>query len=315
MSKVVVISGHPNLESSNCNTQILASLEKNISDIEVRRLDQIAPNYQFDVAAEQQALLSADVVVLQFPFYWYSVPALLKKWIDDVFAYDFAYGSKGDKLQGKQLFLSFTIGGPEESYQPLGYNHFSIDELIKPLQQTAYLAGMTFHKPVYTHRMVYIPGVYNTLEEVESRANEHSERLIAAINEVTQSPQAKVSEFAKQWFAMMDALPESTDAFEALLADDFSMLMPEGEFSGVSGFRDWYQLARASFKPGAQHTLEQIGDVTEQDGCYQVQLRVRAVGETPQGDAINLLVNEDWQFSLAADGHVKLNRYQVEVLN
>lgn len=161
MSRVLVISGHPNLSESNTNKIIVESLRSHIDNIEVRQLDDLYPHYDIDVPREQQALIEADIVILQFPFYWYSVPALLKKWIDDVFCYDFAYGSRGDKLHGKDVILSFTIGGPKESYNPLGYNHFPIEQLLQPLQQTAYLSGMNFHAPIYSHGMVYIPGVYN----------------------------------------------------------------------------------------------------------------------------------------------------------
>lgn len=187
MSNVLVISGHPNLASSNTNSLILRTVEQEVANVEIRRLDTLYPDFNIDIEAEQQALLNADVVVLQFPFYWYSVPALLKKWIDEVLAYNFAYGSKGDKLKGKDLVLSFTVGGPAESYSPLGYNHFSIETLIAPLQQTAYLTQMRFHQPVYTHGMVYIPDVYNTLEEVEARAASHATRLIAAIKAINEA--------------------------------------------------------------------------------------------------------------------------------
>ncbi|MTI11805.1 NAD(P)H-dependent oxidoreductase, partial [Sansalvadorimonas verongulae] len=170
MSKVVVISGHPDLERSYTNTIILDELQKKADDIEVHKLDELYPDYQINVEAEQKALLEADAIVLQFPYYWYSVPALMKKWIDDVFSFNFAYGPEGDKLKGKHFILSLTVGGPEESYDPLGYNHFTIEETLRPLQQTAYLAGMVFQKPVYSHGMVYIPGVYNKLEDVQEKA-------------------------------------------------------------------------------------------------------------------------------------------------
>lgn len=97
--------------------------------------------------------------------------------VDEVFSYNFAYGSKGDKLKGKDFLLSVTIGGPEESYDPLGYNHFTIEQLLMPLQQTAYLAGMNYRKPIYTHGMVFIPGVYNTQEGVEAKAMQHGAEL------------------------------------------------------------------------------------------------------------------------------------------
>lgn len=45
-----------------------------------------------DVAKEQQELLWADSVILQFPLWWYSMPAIRKGWVDRVYAYGFAYG-------------------------------------------------------------------------------------------------------------------------------------------------------------------------------------------------------------------------------
>ncbi len=187
MSKVVVISGHPNLEESNANSVILDTIKAGLESLEIRRLDALYPDYNVDPETEQKALLDADVIVLQFPFHWYSVPALLKKWIDDVFTFNFAYGPEGDKLKGKHFIVSMTIGGPKESYDPLSYNHFTIEEMLKPLQQTAYLAGMSYKSPVYTHGMVYVPGVLNDLEVVQNNARQHSDRLLSQINALLHS--------------------------------------------------------------------------------------------------------------------------------
>lgn len=187
MSKVLVISGHPDLSHSFTNRVILGELEEAIAGVRVRRLDQRYPDARIDVAAEQQALLEADILVLQFPFYWYSVPALLKKWFDEVLTFNFAYGPEGDKLKGKPLLLSLTVGGPQESYRPLGYNHFTIPELLKPLEQLAYLTCMAYEPPIWSHGMVYIPEVYNTRELVEAHARDHASRLIAAIRELQQA--------------------------------------------------------------------------------------------------------------------------------
>ncbi|MGL5728817.1 MAG: NAD(P)H-dependent oxidoreductase, partial [Plesiomonas sp.] len=72
--QVLVISGHPNLATSYTNRLILEQLEQNTAHIQVRRLDRLYPDFNIDIEREQQALLAADIVVLQFPFYWYSVP-------------------------------------------------------------------------------------------------------------------------------------------------------------------------------------------------------------------------------------------------
>ena len=325
MSNVLVISGHPDLASSNTNTVILDHLSQQLAapsyNLEVRRLDTLYPDFQIDVAAEQAALVNADIIVLQFPFYWYSAPALLKKWLDDVFSYNFAYGAEGDKLKGKDFILSFTVGGPEESYQPLGYNHFSIEQLILPLQQTAYLAGMNFVAPIYTHRMVYIPGVYNTLEDVQARATAHGQRVVSQIQQLSGSIDSNVSKFVNAWFADFDLLVAPPERFTTNLSEDIKMVMPDGEFIGHQGFRDWYAIARQTFKPNCEHIVEQL-TVSEpnNDGSYVAELRVRLIADTfpesaLQGENINMLVNETWQLSLTEAGDIKISEYLVDVVN
>ena len=88
---VLIINGHPAMETSNANKAILEEVKRLLPEVEVSELQALYPNYQFDVAAEQAKLVKADVIVWQFPLNWYSVPALLKKWVDDVFAFGFAY--------------------------------------------------------------------------------------------------------------------------------------------------------------------------------------------------------------------------------
>ncbi|MEC8428782.1 MAG: NAD(P)H-dependent oxidoreductase [Pseudomonadota bacterium] len=316
MSNVVVISGHPDLQSSNTNTVILERIAQALDSVSIRHLDQLYPHYQIDVAAEQQALLDADIIILQFPFYWYSVPALLKKWIDDVFSYDFAYGSGGDKLQGKDFLLSFTIGGPEEEYNALGHNHFEIGQFLRPLQQTAYLAGMNFIKPVYTHRMIYIPDVYNELSEVQARAEEHAARLIDTVKELQNSPAQRIHQFVQKWFSDFDALEEDSTPFTKHLAVDAKLLMPEGEFIGHEGFRDWYAFARRSFKPNAQHHVKEINIDEVTSGNYKVELKIELLAETYSdsdfgGENINMLVNEVWQLSFNDNGEITIHSYVI----
>ncbi|KZN62197.1 NAD(P)H-dependent oxidoreductase [Pseudoalteromonas luteoviolacea] len=319
MSRVVVISGHPNSEGSNANSVILNELKRSVTELDVRYLDLLYPDFQIDVKAEQDALIDTDIIILQFPFYWYSIPALLKKWIDDVFAYDFAFGANGDKLKGKDLILSFTVGGPEESYDPLGYNHFTIEQLIYPLQQTAYLTGLNFNKPIYTHRMVYVEGVYNKLEDVQSRAASHAQRLIALIDELKSAPEVIIKKFIKQWFENFDVLPNDSALFTQYLSDDITLTMPEGEFIGHSGFRDWYKGARETFKPNCEHMVEQITVDKKGSQSYLVKLRVRLIAETfadskLQGEKINLLVNELWELEVRAHNEIEISQYTVEVV-
>ncbi len=85
-----------------------------------------------DVRAEIDKLLWADVLILQFPLWWFSMPAILKGWVDRVFAYGFAYGVGehsdkrwGDRygegsLAGKRAMLIVTAGGGKSTIRPAG---------------------------------------------------------------------------------------------------------------------------------------------------------------------------------------------------
>lgn len=323
MSKVLVISGHPNLDQSNANSAILQSLTKRIDDIEVRRLDTLYSNNPIDVEAEQKALLDAEVIVLQFPFYWYSVPALLKRWIDQVFTYNFAFGPEGDKLANKHFLLSISVGGPKESYGPLGYNHFSVEEFLRPLEQLAYLAKMQYHKPIYSHRMVYIECVYNTLSDVQARGDQHGKRVADAIDVLMNSPELRIKQFVTTWFGQFDQLPASSEAFLPNLSEEVVWQAPEGRFQGHAGFNDWYAWARKTFKPNCEHRVDQIDIKPDADSAkpngFIVDLRINLRADTFEssdfnGESVEVQVKERWHVHIDTEDKVIIDSYVVSPL-
>lgn len=179
--KTLIILAHPNIEQSLANKTIINTIKKNRDNVMVRNIYKLYPDFKIDSKVEQEELLKYDTIVFQYPFYWYNMPAILKHWFDIVFEYQFAYESEGDKLKGKKFQVSFTVGGPEESYKSTGYNTFEISEFLKNLEQTANLAQMEYLPPIYTYSMVYIEGVYNTSESVTERALEQSKQLLNII--------------------------------------------------------------------------------------------------------------------------------------
>ena len=179
--KTLVAVAHPNMDGGSIANRIIVDRIRSLQGVTVKDLYRECPDFRFDVAAEQKTLAEHDSIIFQFPFYWYSVPGILKEWLDQVFTYGFAYGSTGDKLKGKKFLVSTTIGGPEESYSADGYNKFTVAELLRPLESTANLTGMTYSEPLLSFNMIYIPDVYNVKEEVEERARNHAERLAAYI--------------------------------------------------------------------------------------------------------------------------------------
>lgn len=177
----LVIYAHSNPAGSRANTHIVQALSQ-LENTEVRALHTLYPDFKVDVAAEQTALEKADLVVLQFPLHWYSVPGILKTWLDSILLYGFAYG-EGRKLAGKKLLISTTVGGPKSSYHPTGHNTFTMDEFLKPLEQTAIFTGMVFQPPVVSHDMVYVPNGDNSEADIMHRADHHAHTLTSLITE------------------------------------------------------------------------------------------------------------------------------------
>jgi glutathione-regulated potassium-efflux system ancillary protein KefF len=119
--------------------------------VRVRDLYALYPDYHIDVATEQRELARAQLVVWLQPWHWYGTTPLLKLWIDEVFAFGWAYGPGGSALAGKDLWLVTSTGGSAASYHPHGTNRHFFDAFLPPYEQTAALVGMRFLPPLVLH--------------------------------------------------------------------------------------------------------------------------------------------------------------------
>jgi NAD(P)H dehydrogenase (quinone) len=109
-----------------------------------------------EVEAEIAKLESADLMIWQFPLWWFSVPGVLKGWVDKVFAFNRIYGrghfyAKG-KLRGRRALLSLTTGGSgEAAYQRGGFNG-DINGILRPIQRGMLeFVGFDVLKPQIVH--------------------------------------------------------------------------------------------------------------------------------------------------------------------
>ncbi|PJK09917.1 NAD(P)H dehydrogenase [Lysobacteraceae bacterium NML08-0793] len=181
MKNVLIISGHPNLGESVANRAILDEVAARLPQAQIRKLDALYPDWQIDIAAEQAALQQADIIVWQFPFHWYSLPALMKKWLDEVFVFGFAHG-EGAVLGGKKLMVSFTTGAPAAAYARDALMKHAIEDYCAIFESTAILCGLALQPPIYSCGVSY-----TTRASAEARAAQitqakaHAARLIAAI--------------------------------------------------------------------------------------------------------------------------------------
>ncbi|MCQ8895076.1 NAD(P)H-dependent oxidoreductase [Limnobacter humi] len=113
-----------------------------------------------DIATELALLNNADLLILNFPLYWFSLPAILKGWIDRVFLSGVVYGGRNfyDRglMRGKRAMLTFTLGGREHMFGP-GSVHGGLNDLLKPVQQGSLgYAGFEVLSPFAAYHVPYI---------------------------------------------------------------------------------------------------------------------------------------------------------------
>ena len=91
-----------------------------------------------EVEAERQKVEWCDLMIWQFPLWWFGPPGILKGWVDRVFAMGRTYGGERfyehGVFKGKRALLSVTTGGPEPAYAKGGWNG-DIHAILRPIQR------------------------------------------------------------------------------------------------------------------------------------------------------------------------------------
>ncbi len=146
MSRVLVLFAHPGQRHSKVNLA-MAKAANSVADVTFADLYGEYPTFGINIDVEQARLLAHDIIVFQFPLYWYSTPSLLKEWQDLVLEYGFAYGPGGDKLKGKRFLAVITTGGRPAAYDATVNQMHGLRTLLSPLQRSMEVCGMTFLSP------------------------------------------------------------------------------------------------------------------------------------------------------------------------
>jgi NAD(P)H dehydrogenase (quinone) len=116
------------------------------------RHDGFAP----EIMAEQEKLFRCDALILQFPLWWFGLPAILKGWVDRVFAAGgriYGGGKWYDRgvFAGKRAMCSVTIGGAPPMYSEQGLNG-PIDAILFPINHgILYFTGFAVIEPFLVH--------------------------------------------------------------------------------------------------------------------------------------------------------------------
>ncbi|MEM7749244.1 MAG: NAD(P)H-dependent oxidoreductase [Pseudomonadota bacterium] len=156
MKRVLVYYAHPGHRTSRVNRPMAEAVQAT-SDIEFLDLYRAYPRHDINVAVEQERILAADIILFQFPVFWYSTPSIIKDWQDLVLQHGFAYGAGGDRLSGKHMMLAVTAAGPEDAYKANGYQHYPLRTFLTPLEQTARLCRMHFLPPYVMYSSLKAP--------------------------------------------------------------------------------------------------------------------------------------------------------------
>lgn len=167
VKRILIIVAHPNLAMSQVNRAWIKRVQR-YPEVTIHHLYEEYTYRPINVFREQQLLLQHDRIVFQFPLYWYSTPALLKQWQDEVLSYLWSK-NEGDQLEGKELVLAISIGDPKDVFQSDG---FTIEEIMRPLQLMA-----------ISNRMIFLPiyAFYNTSNASEKEIEDSAEDYVRYI--------------------------------------------------------------------------------------------------------------------------------------
>lgn len=149
-NRILVLYAHPAHDRSRANLALRAAIE-GLAGVTLHDLYEVYPDLFVDARREQALAGGHEVLVFQHPLYWYSAPAILKAWQEEVLAPGWAYGEGGDKLHGKRFLQAVTTGGHAESYRRGGHANFTIAELLRPFEQMAHYCGMDCLPPFVLH--------------------------------------------------------------------------------------------------------------------------------------------------------------------
>lgn len=178
MSSILVVGAHPDYQNSIANRAILDEFAKLVPDAEIIKLAELYPDFQIDSAREQKRLSSAEMIIFDYPFWWYGEPSLLRRYMERVFLRGWAYGVQGRPLAGKNLVVSFTVGGSEADYQPDGPVKYIMELFLPPIIATARFTGMVYRGAIYSYDMAcYNPEDLARKAAVEAAGREQARRL------------------------------------------------------------------------------------------------------------------------------------------
>lgn len=155
--KTLIIISHPEILDSSTQAFLKATI-KGFNDVTWHSLEESYGSdlSNLDIDYEKQLLQEHDRIIFQFPLYWYSAPASLKKWQDNVLTRTFTYKEDEGLLRDKEFGIVTSIGNSLDHFQAGGFENYSLSEILIPYQALAKRSGMNFIKPLIIDQFSYM---------------------------------------------------------------------------------------------------------------------------------------------------------------
>ncbi len=170
MRKILIINGHPNLQKSLANKNIITILRDKLN-ADIHNIASKYPNFDFDIQKEQDIILEYDILFFQYPIYWCSMPGFLKEWIDKIFAINFAYGNK-HLLKNKKIVQSVTLSGENSAESRFNV----LNKMMFPIQGLAKHCKMNYYKEFVLYGMNYTKS--KSLDFFINKTYQHTQTII-----------------------------------------------------------------------------------------------------------------------------------------
>lgn len=129
--KTLILLAHPNIHQSVVHKRWLEEVKQYQNDFTVHDIYAEYPDWDINVKREQQLIEAHDELIIQFPFFWFSCPPLLKKWQDEVISGGWAFRG-GKSFQDRRVRLVVSAGMRKDAYSHAGFMSCTLDELLLP---------------------------------------------------------------------------------------------------------------------------------------------------------------------------------------
>lgn len=150
-NRVLVLFAHATPHLSRVNRR-LAEAARLVEGVYLHDLYETYPDFYIDPAREHALLAQADTLVFLFPLQWYSMPALLKEWVDVVLRDAW---SGVARTPGRQFWLATSTGAGAADFAPGARQGFA--DFLAPFQQMSAACGMQWIAPLVLHGAHDVP--------------------------------------------------------------------------------------------------------------------------------------------------------------